>query len=336
MTKKLQHGVLALLLLFGLATMAYQYQHALAQDQTVPTRTPTPGPATPVPPSPTADSGGGVPGPNPTETSPAPGATATTASGGTRATATRTTSTGKPSATTVGSQGLPAGDAAAAACAPPTLTARATVFVHSGPGVDYPVVGSLPESEARLIVGRAAFAPWWQVLFIETEPQLLGWVQDGNHLFKGNMAQVAVVEPPLLNDVAPTPGALWQPTPPPDICNATATPTATTPSTPPAAPTATAVAAATQPADSGGGAIVVQEGSAAELDTQGSTSGKQLPEGNATAPDEAAANEGTAANSGTASSRGAMTSLLVPLLGGALIIAGIVIALLSRSRPPAA
>lgn len=332
MTKSIRTGLFAIMLVVGLLAMASGGTIIFAQDQTVPTRTPTPGPTSPSQPSPTSDSGGGDnPAPNPTQTSESPGdstATATTVSSGGGSVAPTTTATPLAS----GSQIDPVTGAAVPGlglpglCDVPTITVSDLILVHAGPGSDFPVVGSLPAQETRLIVGRAEFAPWWQILLIATEPQLLAWVADGDHTFAGDMNSVEIVEAPLLNGIAPTPGVLWQPTPLPFGCTPTATPTVT----PSATPTATVIAGASGTSTDGAAAIVVESGSAAELDSQGSNVGKQQLEGD-TAETMGAEDTTTETSDSTG-----VAPLLVPLLGAALIAGGAAIALLSRARPPAA
>ena len=344
MTKLKRIALIATLLLAGFMTITTRGTAVFAQDQTVPTRTPTPGASVPTSPTPTKQSGGGDPAPNPTQTgeppagatatSPANGATATSPSGGTG----QTTAASTPVATKIGAQvGTNPEAGVAGQCDAPTITVIDLTLVHTGPGSDYPVVGSLPANESRYIVGRAGFAPWWQILLIESEPQLLGWVADGNHLFSGDIASVPVVEPPFLNGVAPTPGALWLPTPPPTVCSPTATPTTTPTATPTTELTAAITAAGPSGISSSGAeAIVVESGSAAELNSQGSSIGKQLQDtNNNSAASEANGASETSETSQSSSGSGA-APLMVPLLGAALIAGGIIIGLLSRARPPAA
>jgi hypothetical protein len=300
-----------------------------AQDPTIPTRTPTPDPNQPPPPPPapptaTSESDGGGSNPPPTATEPSPPANTATATSlpVLAATATATATAVNPGDETV------SGETADPCLAPPIVRAIDLVLVHAGPGEDYPVVGSLSAGTERLITGRAEFATWWQVLLIADEPQLLGWVADAAVDEFGDTGSVPLVEPPLLNGVAPTPGAPWQPTPLPSACTPTPTPTATLTATPTATPTATATPSEAQAGAGTGDAQAGAGGSAAELDSQGATDGKQLAPG-----ETAVASTGEPNQTGGTSG---LSSLLVPMLGIALIAGGIIIALISRARPPAA
>jgi hypothetical protein len=304
-----------------------------AQDPTIPTRTPTPDPNQPPPPPPAPptatsepDSGGSNPPPTATEPSPPAGTATATSVPVVAATATST-------ATAAGPGDETAGEETADSClVPPIVRAIDLALVHAGPGEDYPVVGSLPAGTERLITGRAEFATWWQILLIADEPQLLGWVADATVDEFGDTGSVPLVEPPLLNGVAPTPGAPWQPTPLPPACTPTPSPrpTATATAMPSATPTATATPSEALSGVAIGDAQAGAGGSAAELSSQGAADGKQL------APGEAAdASDGEADNTG-GSGRSSLASLLVPMLGIALIAGGIIIALISRARPPAA
>lgn len=330
MLKLIRICIMIGLLMGGLAVLTTHSRVIYAQDPTIPTRTPVAPPTDPAPPaSPTSISGGSNPPPAATSTPvPATQSTATATSQSViAATATGTAAPGTIIATPLGGS---EGAAAMNAChVPPAVVARDLILVHTGPGEDYPVIGSLPATEQRLISGRAEFAPWWQILFIATDPQLLGWVADSDVDELGDTGSVPLAAPPLINGIAPTPGALWQPTPLPPVCTPTPTPTATATVT--ASPTSTGTPLTT-PATGGAGLAGTTEtadlnGSAAEFSSQDSSVAKQAAE-------EADAAATSAAITGSSGASGA-SSLLVPLLGIALIAGGIVIALLSRNKPPA-
>lgn len=330
--------VAAGIVLFGLTWISAGSGFAYAQDPTIPTRTPTPDPNQPPPqPSPTSasDDGGGNPNPPPpapTETSvPQATATATATTQGIAAPVATATSTA-PAA--IEGAPIPApGDAALPAdfCGgPPIARAIDLTLVHLGPGEDYPIVGSLPATEERLIVGRAEFAPWWQILLIANEPQLLGWVADIAVDEIGDTGSVPLVVPPPINGLAPTPGAPWNPTPIPSAC--TPTPTATPTATPSATPTTTATPADTLSTNTdsttGGEGGGTTGSTTAGLASNDQAAGKQVRDGEQPSAD--ATSETTAAGSSGAA------SLLVPLLGVGLIAGGVLIALLTRNRPPTA
>jgi hypothetical protein len=305
-----------------------------AQDPTIPTRTPTPDPnqppPPPAPPTATSEPDGGGSTPPPTATQPSPPANTATA---TSVPVVVATTTATATATAIGpGDGTVSGEAVDSCLTPPIVRAIDLALVHAGPGEDYPVVGSLPAGTERLITGRAEFATWWQILLIADEPQLLGWVADAAVDEFGDTGSVPLVEPPLLNGVAPTPGAPWRPTPLPPACTPTPspTPTATATATPTATPTATTTPSEAPAGVATGDAQTGDGGSPAELSSQGATDGKQL------APGETAdASAAEVAQPGGSDSSG-LSSLLVPMLGIALIAGGIIIALVSRARPPAA
>lgn len=336
MSKIIRISMLVGLILGGIVTLTPLGPVAHAQDPTIPTRTPTPGPQKPeVPPSPTSDSnnGGSNPVPTPTDTSvPQTQVTATS----TVQSALMATATATATAMPLGAVRVP-GEVDACEL-PPRIRAIDLTLVHAGPGSDYPLLGSLPALEERLIVGRAEFAEWWQILLIANEPQLLGWVSAITVDEFGDTGSVPLVAPPLLNGIAPTPGALWQPTPLPPACTPTPTPTATATATARATTTPTATTSAAGDLGTVGSGTssdeeqaVIAEGNAAELDSQASTVGKQLPEGESADSSAVAA---TSAATTDATGGSGSSALMVPMLGIALIAGGIIIALLSRSKPP--
>lgn len=115
----------------------------------------------------------------------------------------------------------------------PTAQAFSKLNVRSGPGSDYDQVGRMNYLEVRPVIGRTAFAPWWQVMLVDGT---IGWVADEFVVVTGYTGALPYVDaPPLPNGSTPTPGPRWEPTPNP-ICTPPPTPTAS--ATP--APTSTA------------------------------------------------------------------------------------------------
>lgn len=175
--------------------------------QTIPTRTPTPGPQTPTP-LPTTVVPTSPPGGNPP-----PGSTSTQIP---TAVTPTLVSTLYPTAEPCSDQ--------------PTILALNASFINvrTGPDTRYPVIESLVFREVRLIIGRDAVAPWW---LIRLNAQQTGWVADEVVEVQGNTVNVPIVAAPLLNGATVTPGAPWQPTPPP-LCATPPTATPTTTATP--------------------------------------------------------------------------------------------------------
>lgn len=167
--------------------------NASTLNQTVPTRTPTPGPVTPPPTSPPTSPPGGPP-PQATQTTPA------------------NTATPETSPPTPAGGFLPT----AVPCShQPTILAVNYVSltnVRLGPGTDYETIGQLVFNEVRPIIGRATNAPWWRIQLRDGQA---GWVADEVVEVQGNTANVPMAPAPLRNGVTVTPGAPWQPTPPP-------------------------------------------------------------------------------------------------------------------------
>lgn len=187
-------------------------------NQTVPTRTPTPGPASPTPPPPTSPPGATAPpGSSPTAAaSPPPAVSPTTAPPTALVTVFPTLTGGY----------LPTAEP----CGPPTVQAIDLVYVRSGPGPDYPIIGGLAYLEVRLIVGRGQSAAWWR---IQLADGTLGWVANSVVNVHGYTGHLPIVEAPPLDGRPPTPGPAWNPTPNP-ACPATWIPIASIEATPPA------------------------------------------------------------------------------------------------------
>ncbi|MEM7330883.1 MAG: SH3 domain-containing protein [Chloroflexota bacterium] len=164
---------------------------AMPLNFTVPTRTPTS-----PPPQPTSGGGGGGGGGNndPAPTQP-PAATETPTSIPTPIVLAPTPPGGY----------LPTAEACSTN---PTLTAQTLTNVRSGPGTDYEIIGELVFFEVRPIVGRAEEINWWQ---ISLNGGGTGWVSNSVVQYHGNISVIPVVEAPLINGVAPTPGIPWTP-----------------------------------------------------------------------------------------------------------------------------
>lgn len=358
MTKRVASLILLAAIFLGGLSLAVAGR-ASAQDPTIPTRTPTPDPDAPVSPvdpgeQPTdepPDNGGPDPQPTGTDT-PVPDnaggllptVTNMPQSGSSLATATATpigsgvtgiigpVSAGVDTEIVVPGPDGPVnlGLAAGACTALPFIQAPVRLTVVAGPGADYEPVGNLLRNEIRLIIGRAANAPWWQIQFSDTE---VAWVADVSVLVFGNTVDVPVVMPPNINGEPPTPGAAWNPTPMVDA-DCVATPTATPTST------ATPVAASDAPTAVAGmgstGAIVsadIPEQTQAEL-TAGDQTGAGAASGSGSQEAQSAGSGLESRGSGASSVRDTSTTssinLFLPIAGVLLIGAGIVLAMLSR------
>lgn len=322
-----------------------------AFDPSFPTRTPTPGPGEP-PVNPTATTGGpgdpGNPGnPLPTETPPgSPG------SGSPQPVQTGTAGApgaGSPSGTAIPTVILGgtirANPGGLGECSDtPYIRAKNRLIVYGGPGMDYGPVSTLEADEMRPIIGRAAYAQWWQ---IQVKTNLIGWVQDREVDEFGNTALVPSVAPPAINGATPTPGALWNPTPLPLLtCVPTPTPTPTATATPAVAGSGAATGPGTtseQGTTSEGGEGATGSVSAesqpemvqADIVATPVSSSQELAD---TAPGASVDSaQGAGMNTrGSSTSRAASPTsamnLILPVAGVALIAAGIILALFSRSR----
>lgn len=74
----------------------------------------------------------------------------------------------------------------------PQLVAPGTVNIRSGPGTNYPVIGSLNSNTPVNIIGRNPDTSWWQ---IEITPGSIGWVA-GSVVSASNADSVPVSEAP--------------------------------------------------------------------------------------------------------------------------------------------
>jgi hypothetical protein len=296
---------------------------ALGQDPTIPTRTPTPGAS-----SPTATSPSAPPTATDDDTNPPPPATATATATLPFAASLTPTATGTPPA---GASLTPTATATLAGALPPPLPGNGVVgvgcddtpfiraidltLVFAGPGADYAAVAELIKDETRIIIGRAEFAPWWQVQVTET---LIGWVADEDVDEFGNTGRVPVAPPPEINGVTPTPGLPWNPTPLPFACTVTPTPTPTPTATPTTTPTPTAAAGATETAAAATVDAVLQAGG----DTASGGAAAGLP---------GSSGEGDSKVLPVSESGPPPSSYILPLAGVGLVAAGIIVALLARS-----
>lgn len=303
--------------LFGRSSVSI----VLGQDPTIPTRTPTPDPNAPTatkdaPVATATDSGGNPPPTQPSATVPPVAGTATaTLPGATVGTATATVDPGASATPTT--TGPETGDAPVPAGCDDTPFVQAIdqTSVFAGPGADYAAVAILLKDETRPIIGRAEFAPWWQILVTET---LIGWVFDEAVNEFGNTGRVPLAQAPEINGATPTPGLPWNPTPLPFACTVTPTPTPTSTATATASSTATPTpASAEETAAAATVAAVMLEsedgGGTGRLPGSGDDlSGKQLQDASAAATSP--------------------SNFILPLAGIGLIGAGILVALLARTR----
>lgn len=216
---------LTIFLLIALYTGGYFWQrgavHAFSlpasyQDPTIPTRT-----ATPPPNPPTATPGDGGGGDNPTSVPPTgvppaidmPSPTATLAP-------------------TVAGGFLPTAEPCSNQ---PTLQAFNTIFTRSGPGTDYPITHSLVYLEVRPIFGRSAHGEWW---YIQLADGSHTWVGNVGVTIQGYIGAVPIIPAPPIEGNTPTPGVPWNPTSLP-FCTVTPTATSTHTATPTLTVTAT-------------------------------------------------------------------------------------------------
>jgi len=86
-----------------------------------------------------------------------------------------------------------------------TVTARAGVNVRTGPGLEYPAIGTAPYNTELEVVGVSQDGTWWAVN-VPVSPNSQGWVAD-EYVQVENGENVLVVAPP------PTPTPAASPTP---------------------------------------------------------------------------------------------------------------------------
>lgn len=130
----------------------------------------------------------------------------------------------------------------------PTLTALVNLNVRSGPGVDYPVLGSLASGQSFQINGKNPEGTWWQVIYPPGSGSL-AWVSaDTEYSTSGSVEAVPIAQLPPTPPptVTPTPTSPLPPTQTPALATGvptnlpSPTPVPTGDST--AEPTATSVA----------------------------------------------------------------------------------------------
>lgn len=85
--------------------------------------------------------------------------------------------------------------------AAPQVVADSTVNVRSGPGLNYPVIGSLPPTTPLLILGRTADQSWWQ---LQLPGNQTGWVA-ASVVEARNTAEVPVAQAPTPPEPTATP-----------------------------------------------------------------------------------------------------------------------------------
>jgi hypothetical protein len=237
--KKTAGLVTALLIIFA-ATAVLTTPLPVFSQPTIPTITPKPQPTNP-PPKPTSDNGGGGGKPSPTDPPPQPTSVpvqptnpplppAPTATDFAVIPVASPTAGASPTPTTAAPIASPTIAILATAVAfppdatpfptaqpcalPPTFQPNAAITVYAGPGSAYPPVGLLAAAQARPIVGRAAFVPWW-VIQLDSSGRI-GWVSDIAGTVQGSTGRVSIMSAPDLNGAVPTPGAdPWVPTPNP-------------------------------------------------------------------------------------------------------------------------
>jgi len=214
---------------------AYGEHKFSGPQQTWPSRTPTSSGSTPEPPtSPPEETRSpentpvppsSTPSTAPTATQSAPAAT-TTATNSAPATAPTATQSGSATATLISSPetspvagtetaqptvifptSLPCGSL-------PTVTTRRVVTVRTGPGIDYEAVTTLYYLDARPIVGRAQYDPWW---LIQLSANDQGWVSDRDVSVQGYIGAVPVLSITDTEEESPPDVSAWFPTPNP-IC----------------------------------------------------------------------------------------------------------------------
>ena len=133
------------------------------------------------------------------------------------------TLTGTPATPLASSTGdVPSGAAGSA----PAVTAKVTLNVRAGPGVNYPVIGGLPAGQSASITGKSGDGLWWRIVF-PANSSGQGWVSAQSQFSAGsNAGNVLVVAAPPAPTPTPMPIATPSPTAVP------ATPTAAPPSPP--------------------------------------------------------------------------------------------------------
>ncbi|MBX3014318.1 MAG: SH3 domain-containing protein [Caldilineaceae bacterium] len=87
----------------------------------------------------------------------------------------------------------------------PQLVASSDINVRSGPSTDYPIAGSLRQSEAATIIGKNTTGDWWEISFTNGQT---GWVYGSLVSTAGDTNTIAVAAnippPPATATPAPT------------------------------------------------------------------------------------------------------------------------------------
>jgi uncharacterized protein YraI len=125
----------------------------------------------------------------------------------------------------------------------PYVQAEEAVRVRSGPGTEYPRLGTLWPGDTAAVVGQNAAGTWWQIEFAAADDGM-GWVSADIVTFVGDAASVPVVgseaiatptsAPPVTATVATMPSPAGTPSP-----SASSLPTRTSTSMPTSTPTPT-------------------------------------------------------------------------------------------------
>ena len=70
----------------------------------------------------------------------------------------------------------------------------APVMARHGPGLSYPIIGTLPKSVRVPIIGRSVDGKWWQIVFgTATDSFTLAWVSVTAMRTQGNESSVPQV-----------------------------------------------------------------------------------------------------------------------------------------------
>ncbi|MCB9078448.1 MAG: SH3 domain-containing protein [Anaerolineaceae bacterium] len=132
----------------------------------------------------------------------------------------------------------------------PTLTALVNLNVRSGPGADYPVLGSLAPGQSFQINGKNPEGTWWQVIYPPGSGSL-AWVSADTEYSTASSVEAAPIAqlpspPPPTATSTPAPTPTLQPTQPPALTANTPTafpsPTSVPTGDSTSEPTATSVA----------------------------------------------------------------------------------------------
>ncbi len=322
-----KHNKITILLGLMIALVLASVPAVWAQDPTIPTRTPTPDPNRPDPGKPPTSEPTPNPG-NPPTTEPDVQPTEPPPPGSGSSPEILPTVTMSASATS-SSQSVPA---ITGICdETPYVKAIKATIVYAGPGYDYDEIVELGAEDMRPIIGRALYAQWWQIQY---NHETVGWVADAEVNEFGNTALVPQVAAPEINGNTPTPGATWNPTPPPLLtCVPTPTPTPS--------PTATIVAAV-EASPVAGGNVTGGEDSNGDIQSEPQTTpapGIVSAEIEDSAPvtgiGNGPAGPGVSSRNSDVSrvaSPARTMNLLLPLAGLVLISGGIILALGSRKQ----